>query len=168
MPRPDDVPVTRTRLSFRSSPARTSSVVDVAPNFAVISDHLVDCPMQWLGGEWKQAARSDCGQSGVDPGHGDGNVPKPLGKCRVFSLRCAFGLSGNASDPSESGRAVIASWLHTARRGQQRRPCALGGTVEQQADDGTYQLSGPHVPTQTGACHTGVGTDGRDGGSGRT
>jgi len=49
MPRPDDVPVTRTRLPFRSSPERTSSVVDVAPNFAVISDHLVDCP-KWLGG----------------------------------------------------------------------------------------------------------------------
>src|SRR6266542_5214205 len=118
----------------------TSSVVDVAPNFAGISDYLVDCPMQWLGGEWKQAARSDCRQSGVDPDHGDGNVPKPLGKRRVFSLRGAFGLSSDASDPSESDRAVIASGLHGTRRGQQRRPCALVGTVEQQADDGTYQL----------------------------
>src|SRR5438876_10966293 len=114
MPRPDDVPVTRTGLPFRSSPARTSSVVDVAPNFAVISDHLVDRPMQWLGGEWKQAARSDCRQSGVEPGHGDGNVPKPLGKRRVFSLRCALGLSGAASDPSESGRAAITSLPHGA------------------------------------------------------
>src|SRR5438128_2384513 len=142
-------------------------VVDVAPNFAVISDYLVDCPMQWLGGEWKQAARSDCRQSGVDPGHGDGNVPKPLGKRRVFSLRGAFGLSSDASDPSESDRAVIASGLHGTRRGQQRRPCTLVGTVEQQADDGTYQPDGAHVPTQAGACHTGVGTDRRDGGSGR-
>jgi hypothetical protein len=33
-PRPADTPVTRIRFPFRSTPARTSSVVDFAPNFA--------------------------------------------------------------------------------------------------------------------------------------
>src|SRR5207244_9626241 len=77
--------------------------------------------------------------------------------------RRALCFAGYTADSAKAGGTVIASGLHLAGRSQKRRPGALVGAIEQQADDRAYDLDKPHVTAKTCVGDARVNADWCDG-----